>query len=400
MNRHLLTLFFILLIAISVLYLIPGFSLEYKNQRYTFSNYPSLINKSYDNIKVNIPGITETYITSIESVNQISNDNEWSQLLSRDQKTLEHRLEAVYGNAYELRLDKKDNKARFTIKSDDIVFDDKLLTTSNSVFEIYSVNTAAASINPNSQSEPTKTVLNLQRDDFGFAEVVTTASNSPQSQHSVRIPLGLLMGPNKIKLIGDNLFAQLSITTSYGEYSGKFDYNQSGTATHLVITGINSKSEAQYLRSLLNTPSYKLSYTSLGSEFNTTGKKLLLGLTALILASFVFAAILNRYTVNNLSIRKVLLMTGLILIYFGVVKLFAFELTLALLILLSIIIIFTLFNTRFEYYIALLTILFLLKLLGFLPGFEINIWNLLILSLFTLFIWTTNYVQKHDKKLA
>ena len=401
MKKFLPIALLILLVASSILYLIPGFSFDRDGKRYTFLNFPSLLNPAYSDIQLNLPGQTATYVTTIESSNQIDDPNEWNKLASRDQKILEQRLESVIGNDFEVRLHKKDDKVEFQVLTTDRLITSRILTSTNSVFELYATSSASATLDGQTSAGGQKELLNLKREDFGFAEVINTAtqnSTSGQPEFTVRMPLGLFLGADKIELINSNLFSPLTITMSESEYDAGFDYNQAGVPTHLLIKGIQSQTEAEYTRSFLNTTPYKLTYTKTGEIYFLQNSKEVWTIIGIIFTTLLAAIVLNRYTVKNLSLKKLLLMIGLVIIYLAALKLLAIPLTLTNLILLAVVVLFTIFNTRVEYYMALVIILLVLKLLGYMPGLDISILNLIIFAIFTLFLWSTNYVQRTEKK--
>lgn len=401
MKKHLPISLLILLVVSAILYLIPNFSITNNGQRYTFINFPSAFDKAYPDLALNFPGQTSNYKISIESKDKIDSPDEWSRSASRDQKTLEQRLESIVGNDYELRLNNDSGKIQFGVTTSDRIYNPTAVTSQNSIFQVYSNTTPSVSTTTGDTTGSEKKLLDFKREDFGFAEVVsapTQDQSTGQPQYTVRMPLGLFLGPDKIQLINDNLFSQLSLTTSEAEYNASFDYNQAGVPTHLLVTKITSKTEAEYLRAFLNTPPYKVEYQKISENFyvnNTKQVAILMAIFVLILSG---AIILNRYTIKNLNLNKLLLIIGLLIIYIASLKLFAIPLTITNLLLMSVIVLFTLFNSRVEYYLTLIGILLLTKLLGFLPGFDISTGNLILIAIFTFLIWLTNYVQKSDKK--
>lgn len=401
MKKHLPILLLILLVVSAILYLIPNFSITNNGQRYTFINFPSAIDKAYPDLALDFPGHTQSYKITIESKDKIDSADEWSRVASRDQKTLEQRLELIVGNDYELRLKNDSSKIRFDVTTSDRIYNPTAVTSQNSTFQVYSNTTPSVSTTTGQASGSEKKLLDLKREDFGFAEVVSAPKqdqSTGQPQYTVRMPLGLFLGPDKIQLINDNLFSQLSVTTSEAEYNASFDYNQAGVPTHLLINKISSKTEAEYLRAFLNTSPYKVEYEKVSENYYVNNTKQVAILTAIFVVILAGAIILNRYTIKNLKLNKLLLIIGLLIIYFASLKLFAIPITIANLLLISVVVLFTLFNSRVEYYLTLIGILFLTKLLGFLPGFDINTGNLILISIFTFLIWLTNYVQKSDKK--
>lgn len=397
MKKHIALVLLILLVITSILYLIPNFKIDFQGKTYTFQNFPSSIDKAYENLKVNIPGLNDTYITVIESETSAANDNEWSGLASRDQKTLEQRLETVLGNDFELRMDKADQKVRFTLTSTEKIYDSSLLTAKNDIFEIASVSAAAAT-DQTEQPTQQKTPIDLKREDFGYAEVVKEQSQQGQLQYAVRMPLSLILGPDKIQLINNNLFSQITVNVAGQEYTGNFDYNTTGVATHLKLSGLSTINQANTVKAFLNTPALALSYQIKERDYAFLSVNKVYTSLGLVLVLVALAALINRFTVKNLSWKKALLILAIVIIYFAALKLFAIEITLTTILLILTTVILTLFNSRSEYYLALFSVLLITKIIGFLPSFDISIPSLLITTLFASIIWLTNYVQIKDKK--
>lgn len=399
MAKNILLSLLVLLFASSVLYLVPSFSYVYNNKRYSFDNYSSPFNSSYKNLKIKIPRLTEYYVYKMESATKVDKQEDWNNLVSKDQRILEQRLESVIGNNFELKARNNDGKVEFTLYSNERLASSTIFTSTNSTF---AVKVPKASTDPNADSSTTTETetLNLKREDFGFAEVIPTTSQDGTAQFGLRMPLGLLLTPEKINLITERIGTQLKIEVGDNEYQGYIDYNQAGTPTNLVLSGITTQEEALYVKAFLNTDPYNLAYT-LGTIqlFGLSNSKLILFL-AILIGIIIIAIIANLYTSKDFSLRKCLLIIMILTIFVASLKFFGTPLTLGSIVIMWIFALFSIFNLKPIFYIVTLLSLLLLKGLGVLNGVDISTSAMLMAILFSLFIWSTNYVQTKEKKLA
>jgi hypothetical protein len=397
MLKHIFISLFVLLSATSTLYLIPSFNFEYNEERYVFENYPSPFDSGYINLDFNLPLALNRYKTTIESVNAIEDRNELNKLVARDRDILSKRLQFVFGQNYELVTITRDNKVRFEVYTQDKIFSPDILTNSNEVFEVSKTATSAeVTLDNESQSTPEREIIKLNRTDFGFADIASI--NSAEGvKYIIRMPLSLLLGPDKLKLINDNIFSELSITTANDEYQARLEYSQTFVATHLTITGIGSLAEARYLQAMLNTEPYSLSYNSSQNLYLSTNRNQIIALISLI-SIFIVAGMVVAYLYKlKISLNKTLIGFGLTIVFFASLKFFAIGVSLAIILTSLILLLFTILSTKQAFYYIFLIALLVLSLLGFLPGMGISIPTMIIITVYGFFMYLTNYIFLQSK---
>lgn len=397
MRRLIVVLLLILLTSASILYLIPSFEYAYQGKRYVFENVPSALNNDSLDLRIRIPRITSTYVYEIESAAKLDKKEDWNKLSADDQKILAQRLESVIGGAYEIRLDNRNNKVAYTIFTNRVLPNTTLLTETNSSFILQSVSSTSVTTTTGETPNETKTDLPLKRDDFGFGEIVATKSNESQITYAVRMPLGILITPEKIETIKKNLISQLTINIAGKDYQASFDYNTSGTPTHLVVYAGSTAEDALLLKAFVNSQSMNLGYELKNASY-TQNDKLIYILFAVLLIVLAVGYAVNYFTVKNISWKKALLILSLSIIYIASFKLLNITLTLAPLLLLLTVISLTFFNLRPIYYIVFASAVVMLKLLGLLNGFDLSWLGLMVTLLVGILIWITNYVEFIQKE--
>lgn len=397
MIKRILLSLLVLLFVSSCLYLVPSFDFVYSDKRYLFQNFPSPFNQYEKDLKIRIPRLSETYVYKIESSVKLEKPEDWNNLVSKDQRILEQRLENVLGNNYEIEIKKIDNKAQFTVYTNTRLSSPNILTNPNSVFAIKTLDNQALHSESSSIGEKT---LDLEREDFGFAEIISTNSVDASNQSVIRMPLGLFLVPEKIKLMSDNIGNQLNIEVAGNIYQGFIDYNQTGIPTNLVISGIASNEQAKHLKAFLNTPQYSLTYNFIGTEKILFNINKILTFIGLILGIIILAVVINRLTVNNFNAKKGLLILCSIAVFLAALKFFVIPLTFASIIIMVTISLFSIYNLHAIYYIGLLATFAALKAFGILNGFDLSGRATILLIIFCVFIWLTNYVSyKQNKRI-
>lgn len=387
MKRRIIGILFLSILIASILYLIPDFSFTYKDKIYSFTNFPSVQDKSQQNLEVKIPGLTTTYRYKIESAVKVDGKTNWNYIVSKDQKNLEKRIESFLGNDYEVRLDRVDNKAVFTINTlKSLGSSESILITDNSDFSI----SVADSTVYSDTSALTKTKLNLNRSDFGPAEI-NIVSQSQNIQYQVRLPLGLLI-PEKINLINSHAFSTLSVTIGGKEYNASFTLNDTGIPTHLTISSAANIDEAAAIRAYLNTEPYGLGY-ELSSVELSNPKYPLYKLAGLTLVFIVAAIVINKLTINSLNPIKIFMILSFLIIGLGLMKLFAISLNSGIVVLLMLVTTFALFSTKTTYYIGSGAVILLTLLLGLLNYFELSWSGIFIVLVVGFLMWTTGFIR-------
>jgi len=397
MAKNIFLSLLVLLFASSVLYLVPSFSYVYQEKRYSFENFPSPFDQYKKDLEIKIPRLSETYIYKMESSTKVEKPEDWNNLVSKDQRILEQRLDTVLANNYEIEIKKIDNKAVYAIYSNTRLASTNILTNTNSIFAIKSPKNQTNQTELPTDNEETDKTLDLKREDFGFAEIIPTTSKDGSTQSGIRMSLGLFLTPEKIKLISDKIGTQLKIEVGDTEYQGFIDYNQAGTPTNLIISGITTKEEASYVKAFLNTSQYNLAYNLGGIEKAVVNQNKIIIFIGLILGTLIIAIVLNKLTINNFNTKKGLLIFILITIFAASLKLFAIPLTLPSIIILIIIFLFTVYKLKTFYYLGLLVTLGTIKAFGILNGFDLSGSAAVLLILFSIFIWLTNYVEFKQK---
>lgn len=390
------------IVLASLLYLVPDFTFPFRDKVISFDNLRGL--SGNQNLKTEIPRLTETYAYNIESAVAVDKPEDWSRLVAQDQKNLERRVESYIGsNNYEVRLTKKDNKAFFTVYTPiNITNDTSILTTSNSEFKVTIPSTTSATVGETESTPPAKD-LGLKRGDFTNAELKLAQNTQAQQGESqiiyqVRLPLGLI-GADKIKTINENIYSQLTVSVGGKDYSASFLPNSLGTVTHLVISSAQNLDEASAIRAYLNTEPYNLGYKYTSAqvvEQKYAGLKLL----GLILLFILGAVAINKFTVNTTSWKKPVIIALLVTVTLALFKLLGLTVTSGFIIPILLITLLALFNARWIYYVAVGLILILIKILGYLYYFDLTTKQVVIMAILSLLIFGTNYVTKNKAKLA
>ncbi len=406
MKRYLIRLALILLLATSILYLIPSFQRQYRGSVYSFQSYPSLVNRSMSDIQAVVPGISESYLYKIESVVDVDKVKDWNYVVSKDQQTLARRVQPFAGNNYEIRLDKVGGKAVFTVITPrNFDKNTAVMTTNNSEFSVVVQDPSTSQADSGSSGSDKKgTDLGLKRSDFGISDINVAQDQQSAQQggsgvkYEVRLPIGI-PSVDKLKLINSKSFSPLQVFVGGKEYSASFLTNpDNGAVTHVVINQITDPDEAIQVQTFFNTDSFNLGYKLAETKITKPrfGYLKLLGLLALFL---VGAFTLNRLTVKNASIKKFLYMLAILVVACAAFKLFNIDINGGVILILGTTLLMTLFRTKPIYYLGLLAMVVLTQLMGYLYFFEFFWIQLLIVLVFALLLFSTNYVKQIENKL-
>ena len=402
MKKYLIQFLLFLSLLGSAIYLIPSKEITFKGKSYAFTNLPSL-DKKQENLELNLTRLENHYQYTLESAVSIAEARQWTKDAAKDQKTLERRVESLIGNKYEVRLDNIDNRIVFNIfTSENLGTNSQVLSISNTDLKVSAKETSLVTLDANATETPegeTKNVdLNFKRSDFGIAEI-NISDEAQGAELQVRLPLGLI-GPEKIKEINNRAASTLDITIGSNTYTGRFSINPNTfSITHLAISPVSSMEDAKALRALLNTGNYNFAYnvTQAKEVKNNNGTQKL----GLFLLFTLFSAILiNKLTLNNLSGKKLFYIFSFTLIGLALTKLFGVVVTDGYIFLLSITILLTIFSSRYTYYVLILGLLILTKLLGYLYYMDLKWSQIILLILMSVAIWSTNYIKKVNKKYA
>ncbi len=397
MRKLLVHIGFILLVGISVAYVLPSETFSSDNSFYYFNNFPSPVDKSERDVNIQIPGVTPTYSYSVISKSEVENDAEWNKLVAEDRKTLERRVESFVGTNYELQVTRHERKAKFEIfLLDSLGPNTDILTSTNSTFTVSVVETASATIEgQETPSEPEQTEINLQRSDFGAAEIIPVEDqqNPGQVNFQVRLPVGIV-GPSKIDVMNQNIFSQLTIFTGDQEFGGQFQSNQqtSRTVNYLVLGPFQNPDQAAAVATFLNTGSYQLGYELSETRLETRGYGYLY-LLAVIVIVFLLCVMYRVLVLKERVLYTVSILLGSLAVIVAATKLLSIDITLGYILILTIVAVFGLLKVKTIYFITLGSILFTLKLLGYLYFFSVSWPALTFLFVASLVLWSIKYVK-------
>lgn len=387
---------FCLLVATCVLYIIPPFNFDYEGKRYIYTSLPNPFDERGNKLNFVSSQITPEYQYTIKSVSTPGNIRDTNSLSAKDIKILEQRLQNYVGNNFEIRSNVYAEEVKYIVYlNKSLDQSTNLLTATNSDFEVQSAKFQSFnSSDPNAEPEYEK--IDLKREDFGFAELIPTVNNDGTIRYDLRMPLSLLLGPDKIKLITDKVASQLKIIVATKDYQGYFNYNQQGIPTHLVLVGLSSRSEGVIVRAFLNTAPTNMAYELQETKFvdNSIRSYIVLGIIALFL---VISFLVSYFKYKRISIHKALVLLGLITIYIASMKLLNQSVSLISVLFIAIPVIFAIFQMKNIYFIFLIGIIFILKLLGLLNGFDITSLGVFLITVFTFFIALTNYLKVENK---
>jgi hypothetical protein len=404
MKRYLSFTALFLITLVSILYIIPSRNALRGDKYYFFHNLPSAFGEKSQNLRIRIPGVSETFKYQIESLLPV-NKSDWNDKVYADQKTVEARLKSFLADNFEVRVEKVNDRALFTIYTlNSLGSYTNILNSVNNDFKItVETPTITADQTSTTQSGSQEKTLNLTRSDFDYADInVTTASSTDTSGSNVKfevhLPIGLLVGAEKINLLKAQALngSQIDLYIGGRKYQGGFLPNSNGSITDLVINSVTSLDEAAILQTFLNTSSLKQEYTQKNSS-SIGYKNGKLKFIAFIILLIIGAIILNKFTIDTISIKKLSLIFAFTMIGFGVSKLFGLTIGLGYTIVLTTLIIFTLFNTRFIYISGLFGILLLIKVMGLLYFIHLNWDQILVLAAVGLLFWMTRNIKKGDK---
>lgn len=398
MKKFILITLYILLTVTSLLYTIPIFHFDYKDQRYIYNPLPRpFTSSSTESLILNTPGFTNYYVYTIESNNVISNPSDWNKIASSDLKVYEQRLQTLFGSNYEIRQENRSGKIFYTFFTPSQISDNQLLISPNSVFEV--VSEVANPSATDTTNQTTNKKLDFVRKDFLYAEYTTEADSQGNLTYAVRMPFDLLITPQKIALAKDNLFSTVKVKTGDKEYSAYFGpFNTLQAPTQLVVTGLSSIKEALVVKAFLNTESLSTGYNIVNVKYETNYLSNIYKLLIFIAIFLILPILVNYYFTKKVHRKQIAFLLSLIIIYFASIKLFDQNITISMLIILGMIYTASIFNLKNIYWLLLGLTLLLIKLLGVLNGFDLTWFALINLIGFGFLAWTTIYAQNTDKK--
>jgi hypothetical protein len=398
MKKFLPIIAFVSAVVASILYLLPGFTLNIKENTYVFTNLQSLSGDKVRGLQFDIAGMSPSFKYTIESATQVS-DKDWNYAVAKDQKVLEERLESFIGRTFEVRADNRDGLAVFSVITQTSLSDNAgILTANNNDFAISSQEpTASTETQTTADAEAQKNLqkLDLSRSDFGDAALSVTQQNN-QVQYQVKMPVNTL-SPEKIKLIQSKSVNAINVYIGGRDFTGTFQLNLTGAPTELAITSAQSLDEAAQLRTYLNSGSFHLGYKQTSYEVYQPkyAWAKLAGLLALFLVAALVAA---RLTHKTLSVKQVMAITGITVITAAAFKLFGLAITTGVVVAIMTVLLMTLLQVRGVYFIGVGVALLIIHLLGYLYFMELNWPQAFVLIVASALIWSTKYYGKKNTK--
>ncbi|GIW57066.1 MAG: hypothetical protein KatS3mg083_011 [Candidatus Dojkabacteria bacterium] len=390
---------FVILVCLSVLYLVPTFSIDFAGRRYFYEGLPSLFDARSLQLNIDSAGNTDGYKYVVKSASIPDSKQDVHLLVARDLHIFEERLRNYVGNNFEIRTDIGSNDVTLTfLLNKSLEQSTNLLTSTNADFEIRTLKTVTTSESQSEGSSPQYETLNLQRNDFGFAELLERESVGNVSQYEIALPLSLLITPEKIDLIRNQLNKPLQVSVAGSEWQAYFDYNQNYVPTRLILTSIPNRAQATLIKGFLNTEPTNLAYNLEGVYYVEYQWYQSLIPYAVMIIAVICAFLLDYWRYKRISKTRIFFILGLTLICLAAVKFFnqTFSVTTALI--LSIPLIFIILSTHYIYLFYFIGLISFIKLLTLLKGFDISMVSMVLILVFTIFLYLANYinvVRKH-----
>lgn len=389
---------FVILVGLSVLYLVPTFNIDFAGRRYFYEGLPSLFDARSLQLNIDSAGNTDGYKYVVKSASIPDSKQDVHLLVARDLHIFEERLRNYVGNNFEIRTDIGSNDVTLTfLLNKSLEQSTNLLTSTNADFEIRTLKTVTTSESQSEGSSPQYETLNLQRNDFGFAELLERQSVGNVSQYEIALPLSLLITPEKIDLIRNQLNKPLQVSVAGSEWQAYFDYNQNYVPTRLILTSIPNRAQATLIKGFLNTEPTNLAYNLEGVYYVEYQWYQSLIPYAVMIIAVILAFLLDYWRYKRTSKTRIFFILGLTFICLAAVKFFnqTFSVTTALI--LSIPLIFIILSTHYIYLFYFILISFI-KLLTLLKGFDISMVSMVLILVFAIFLYLANYinvVRKH-----
>ncbi len=392
---------FTIFVGLSVLYLIPPFTFDFNGKRYVYEGLPTLVDARSYELNIDTAGNTGTYKYIVKSVSAPSSKEELHSLVAKDLQIFEERLRNYVGNNFEIRSDIQDGGVTYTfLLNKSLEQSTNLLTSTNSDFEIRALKTVNTVDSTNQNSTPQYETLNLQRNDFGFAELLDRQSTNNFARYEVALPLSLFISPDKINFIREKLNTALQVSVAGSEWQAYFDYNQSYVPTRLVLTGIPNRAQAILIRGFLNTEPTSLSY-NLESVHYVEYKWYRTLLPYMLMTLAMIVALVIDF-VKNRSVAKLRIFPifGLMLILLASLKLLNQTLSVTVALMVASAVILTILSTSYVYLLYFFGLVSFIKLLTLLKGWDVSMLTMVILVIFTILLSLVNYNISLGKKYA
>jgi hypothetical protein len=385
---------FIILVGVSVLYLIPPFSIDFAGRRYFYEGLPSLFDPRSLQLNIDSSGNTNSYKYVVKTVSIPDSKNDVHRLVARDLHIFEERLRNYVGNNFEIRTDIGRNEVTLTfLLNKSLEQSTNLLTSTNADFEIRTLKTVTASESQDEGSAPQYETFNLQRNDFGFAELLEQQSASNLSKYDIALPLSLLITPEKINLIRNQLNKPLQVSVAGSEWQAYFDYNQNYVPTRLILTSIPNRAQATLIKGFLNTEPTNLAY-NLEAVYYVEYKwyQSLIPYVVMIIV-VILAVLLDYWRYKSISKTRIFSILGLTLICLASVKFLNQTFSVTTSLILCIPLIFVILSTHYIYIFSFIGLLSFIKLLTLLKGFDISMASMVLMVVFTIFLYLANYIN-------
>lgn len=379
MKKRLITLFaLVIAYTIAISYIIPSFNIKVLGKEVNFTALPSLRNNTSDQIDVNLPGSTYSYRYEIRNVVAPENAKDRARIIGEDINVLTKRLSYfLQEDSFEIRSYEKDNQIYFQIfTNESLDTGTGVLTIPASNFEITSIE-LLFSADPNTGPTTSQARLNLSRNNFGNAELIEQPIDSTSSYYIVKMPLGIL-SPSQINEIREVQSSSPSIRTKIGntDYTSQFQYATDAntfeqTPISLGVASTDSKSEALSIVSILNTGSLSAGYEIVETEqiIDERQNEVRWMAFILILAIAVFGL---AFFYKNLNLKKAIVITLTLLLGAALVKALGQSISLGYLIIISVLVMFSLFGEKMEYFLVLLFVVLISKLFGVIDFVDIS----------------------------
>lgn len=402
---YIVTLLFLSLNVLCVYFLLPEFSFY----GYQHKKLNSLFHSNDADLR--IVGLTKTYTAKIKSIQEINDEFTRSYNEAHDLKVLRNRLNSYFNNGedYEVRTIDNGKYISYEITTlENITSDFDLLTTNKLDFVVNTVKSISSDpSNPNQEGEQVLTPLKLTRNDFGVAEVRNLGGSTvAEQQYQVRLPLAINLPLDKLTLIEENKFQQISVSFGEDILTSQFSFPQRGdtgtsfgSVTYLNVSSQLDEDRARRLATLLNSETLLNSYVfqSFNLKDNTYTNLLLIGY--LIFSGLVSYVVLLLRNKSNIRLNYILLNLFGFLGYISLFKFFDIPIDAVAIILGSFIYFFTLFRNSLIEMALFIGSIFSVYIFGIFGNFEISFAFFGISALYILFslIIRLNKYEKDNK---
>lgn len=379
MKTFLRYFFVYLLIFLGLFYLLGTFQIKLFDYWLIYESWNSEI-KLNKQLRFATPNVTSSYVYVLKTEVTNKDHIEMFYQAFQDAEILRRRLKGYLGDSFEVRSDiLKEGKIYHRVYLNNSLDEyGTLLTALNQKFEIKKASNLDFSLEQNSQESE---VLDLQRSDFGLAEVMKIASSET---YYVRLPLSYLISYEKIKYIQERLAQRFSMEVGGFETVVYFDYTDNNAPTGLLLGGLKNKSQADFVKSLLNSGPVNFSYTieSIYYQNKSDFYQILSYSVTLLVLIFVFIYLIKIAKKRHVLKLNFYLYSALIfVISVALLKLFDLSISIFFINVLATILVLAFHNLGFILTLVLSFILLLTYLMTILHGLDINILGLLIMLL-------------------